>query len=379
MGLKLYEEKLVNESKFSRVKDLFSHKYTSWIIFGIIILAGIIVRIFLWDYTSSDIYVWKEAAELLLRGENPYLRTWESFQIPGSTHFYAYFPLWMYICSLVLLIFPQSWFFIIVKGLILLFDIQVVLLLYLILQNKVKNKWRLKIPLAVWFITPMLIMTGAMHGKFDSLMFVFILLACIFNEKDSIIPEALFLSLGILTKSITLILVPFFFLKEIRERNFKKILIKIGLILLPIILFSIPFLANPIIYFQGVLGVHITREHDLGFIYALISIPFTTAKAESILKICLTVLIAVLWIIIIIISYLKKLDIYSSCFYTFTMFNSLYWVFLIQYTTWIYTFYIIFTSKSKLKHWALGSITSFLIILSTVLMMMLGLFIKNGL
>ncbi|MHA1356441.1 MAG: hypothetical protein ACTSR1_14865, partial [Candidatus Heimdallarchaeota archaeon] len=69
----MYEDKTVNEPKFSRVKDLFSHKYTSWIIFGIIILAGIIVRIFLWDYTSSDIFVWKEAAELLLSGENPYL------------------------------------------------------------------------------------------------------------------------------------------------------------------------------------------------------------------------------------------------------------------------------------------------------------------
>ncbi|MHA1124441.1 MAG: glycosyltransferase 87 family protein [Candidatus Heimdallarchaeota archaeon] len=375
----MYEDKLVNEPKFSRVKDLFSHKYTSWIIFGIIILTGIIVRILLWDYTSSDIYVWKEAAELFLSGENPYLRTLESFQIPGSTHFYAYFPLWMYICSLILLIFPQSWFFIIVKGLILLFDVQVVLLLYVILQDKVENKWRLKIPIAVWFITPMVVMTGAMHGKFDSLMFIFILLACLFNEKDKPIPEGIFLSLGILTKSITLIIVPFFFLKDIRERNFKRIALKIGFILLPIVLFSIPFLANPIIYIQGVLGVHITREHDLGFIYALISMALTTTEAENILKICLTVVIAVLWVTIIIIAYLKKLDIYSSCFYTFTMFNSIYWVFLIQYTTWIYTFYIIFTSKSRLKHWALGLISSFLIILSTVLMVMLGLFIKNGL
>ncbi|MHA1305785.1 MAG: glycosyltransferase 87 family protein [Candidatus Heimdallarchaeota archaeon] len=375
----MYEDKLVNEPKFSRVKDLFSHKYTSWIIFGIIILTGIIVRILLWDYTSSDIYVWKEAAELFLSGENPYLRTLESFQIPGSTHFYAYFPLWMYICSLILLLFPQSWFFIIVKGLILLFDVQVVLLLYVILQDKVENKWRLKIPIAVWFITPMVVMTGAMHGKFDSLMFIFILLACLFNEKDKPIPEGIFLSLGILTKSITLIIVPFFFLKDIRERNFKRIALKIGFILLPIVLFSIPFLANPIIYIQGVLGVHITREHDLGFIYALISMALTTTEAENILKICLTVVIAVLWVTIIIIAYLKKLDIYSSCFYTFTMFNSIYWVFLIQYTTWIYTFYIIFTSKSRLKHWALGLISSFLIILSTVLMVMLGLFIKNGL
>ncbi|MHA1442007.1 MAG: glycosyltransferase 87 family protein [Candidatus Heimdallarchaeota archaeon] len=375
----MYEDNTVNEPKFSRVKDLFSHKYASWIIFGTIILAGIIVRIFLWDYTSSDIFVWKEAAELLLSGENPYLRTIESFQIPGSTHFYAYFPLWMYICSLILLIFPQSWFFVIVKGLILFFDIQVIILLYVILQNKVENKWRLKIPIAIWFITPMVIMTGAMHGKFDSLMFVFILLACLFNERDSLIPEAIFLSLGILIKPITLIIVPFFFLKEVREKNFKKILLKIGLIIFPIILFSIPFLANPIIYFQGVLGVHITREHDLGFVYALISMALSTAKGENILKICLTVIIAILWVTIIIIAYLKKLDIYSSCFYTFTMFNSLYWVFLIQYTTWIYTFYIIFTSKSKLKHWALGSITLFLIILSTVLMAVLGLFVKNGL
>jgi hypothetical protein len=97
------------------------------------------------------------------------------------------------------------------------------------------------------------------------------------------------------------------------------------------------------------------------------------------LKICLTIVIAILWIAIIIVSYIKKLDIYSSSFYTFTMFNSLYWVFLIQYTTWIYTFYILFTSKSKLKHWTLGLMTSFLIILSTVLMVVLGLFVKNGL
>ena len=171
----MYEDKSLTESKFTRVKDLFSHKYTSWIIFGVILLAGIIVRVFLLDFTSSDLFVWKEAAELLISGVNPYQRTLESFQIPGSAHFYAYFPLWMYICSMVLLIFTESWFFIIVKILIIVFDLQVVILLYVILKNKVENKWRLKIPIAVWFITPMVIMTGAMHGKFDSLMFVFIL------------------------------------------------------------------------------------------------------------------------------------------------------------------------------------------------------------
>ena len=376
----MYEDRSLEETKkITKFKEFFTPENTSWVVFGFIILVGVIVRIFLWDFTSSDIYVWFDAAKLLLNSENPYETTILSFQIEGSNHFYAYMPLWMYICSLILLIFPESWFFIVVKMLIIVFDLVVVLLLYLILQKKVENVWRLKMPIAVWFITPLVIMTGAMHGKFDSLMFIFILVACIFHEKENYILESVFLSLGILTKTIVLMLVPFFFIKNIKERNFKVILYKILTIFLPLLLFSIPFLNKPIIYFQGILGVHITREHDLGPIFALLSWPFDSQTADNIIKIILTVIIILVWVGLIVLSYIKNIDIYSGIFYAFVAFNSLYWVFLIQYTAWIYTFYTIHTSKSKLKHWQLGSISGFIIILSTTLMGLMGLFIKNGL
>ena len=151
----LYEERAITDSRFPKLKEFFTPSTTSWIVFGSIILAGIIVRIFLWDFT-------------------PYETTLESFQNEGIKHFYAYFPLWLYISSLVLLVFPEGMFFPVIKGLILLFDIQVVVLLYILLKPKVENVWRLKIPIAVWFITPMVLMTSSMHGKFDSLMFVFL-------------------------------------------------------------------------------------------------------------------------------------------------------------------------------------------------------------
>lgn len=369
----------LNEPKLTKFKEFFTPENSSWIVFGFLILIGIIIRIFLWDFTSSDIFVWYDAAKLLLNGENPYIITLESFQIEGGSHFYAYMPLWMYICSLILLIFPDGWFYLIVKILLIIFDLIVVGLLYTIIKDKVENVWRLKLPVAVWFITPMVIMTSAMHGKFDSLMFIFILAACIFHKKENFILESVFLSLGILTKTIVLILVPFFFLKNIRNKDFKTIAYKILLIIFPILLFSIPFLYDPVVYFQGILGVHITRGHDLAPIFALLSWPFNSPIAERIIRIILTVIIVFVWLVIIILSYIKEIDIYSGIFYTFVAFNSLYWVFLIQYTAWIYTFYVVHTSKSKLKHWQLISISSFIIILSTTLMGLMGLFIKNGL
>ena len=176
----MYEERVITDSKFLKLKAFFTPSNTSWIVFGGIILAGIIVRIFLWDFSSTDMVVWKQAAEMLLNGQNPYETTLESFQLEGFKHFYAYFPLWMYICSLILLIFPEGAFFPLTKGLILLFDIQVVILLYTILKPKVKDTWRLKVPIVIYFVTPIVLMTSSMHGKFDSLMFVFILLAWIF-------------------------------------------------------------------------------------------------------------------------------------------------------------------------------------------------------
>jgi uncharacterized membrane protein len=375
----VYEERVITEAKFPKLKAFFTIENTSWIIFGAVILAGIIVRIFLWNFTSTDMGVWKEAAELLLQGENPYETTLESFQVDGSKHFYAYFPLWMYISALVLVVFPNTWFFGLIKGLTLLFDLQVVILLYILLKPKVENAWRLKIPIAVWFIVPIVLMTSSMHGKFDSLMFVFILLACINHDKDQHMPESLFLSLAILTKPIALILIPFFYRKEIREKNFSKIFTKIGLLIAPIVLFSIPFLHEPIIYFQGVLGVHVTRNHDMAPLFALLSMPFSSAKADKIIRICLTCLIVILWIILIVLSFIKKIDIYDCCFYAFLAFNSLYWVFLVQYTVWIFTFYTITSTKSKMKHWQVGSLSSFLIILPTVMLAILGAFVKHGL
>ena len=376
----MYEERILKESKYIKIREFFSANNSSWIVFGIIILAGIVTRIFLWDFTSTDIYVWKDAAELFLTGENPYLTTLESFQVDGIKHFYAYFPLWMYFSSLILLVFPEAWFFGVIKGFILLFDIQVVILLYAVLQNKVSNPWRLKVPIAIWFITPMVLMTGAMHGKFDSLMFVFILLACIFNEKKIYLLEGIFISLAVLTKPIALILVPFFLIDDIRERDFSSLFTKIAALFVLITIFSIPFLDDPFVYLQGVLGVHVTREYDLGPIFAILSLIFNSSGAESIIRICLTVIIILVWLALIVLAYIRNFDIYEGIFFTFVGFNSLYWVFLIQYAVWIYTFYITYTTKrEKLKHWQLCISTGAIIVVSTVGLALLGTFVKHGL
>ena len=375
----MYEDRIITDSKFPKLKAFFTPENTSWVVFGGIILAGIIVRIFLWDFSSTDMDVWKQAAELLISGQNPYETTLESFQLEGVKHFYAYFPLWMYICSLVLLIFPEGAFFPLIKGLILVFDIQVVILLFTILKPKVKDHWRLKIPVAIWFVTPIVLMTSSMHGKFDSLMFVFILLACMFYEHDEFILDSVFISLAILTKPIALILVPFFFRKNLRERNLSKVFSRIGIIIGLLLLFSAPFLHDPITYIKGVLGVHVTRNHDMGPIFALLSLPFSSPRADTIIRYCLTGAIIAVWILIIVLSFVKKTDIYKCMLFTFIAFNSLYWVFLVQYTVWIYVFYIVVTSKGKLKHWQLGTLTSFIIIFSTTMLALIGAFVKVGL
>jgi len=375
----VYEDSFVSEKPFVKFKAFLTIENISWLVFIALILSGIIIRISLWDFTSTDMDVWKEAAQLFLSGQNPYEKTLESFQVEGLKHFYAYFPLWLYICSILLTIFPESWFFPMIKGLILCFDLQVVVLLFAILKPKIIDPWRLKMPIAIWFITPLVIMTGSMHGKFDSLMFVFILTALLAHERKQPVTEAIFLSGAILTKPIMLMLVPYFFREEIREKNGKQLLIKFACLIIPIILLSIPFLKEPMLYLKGVVGVHITRENDLGLVFSLLKLLFPAESANETIRLALTIVIIIFWFFTIILSLTTKIDIYSLTFYMFLVFNVLYWVFLVQYTFWIYTFYIISSTKSRMKHWQLGVLTSTIIVLSTTFLALLGTFVKTGL
>lgn len=375
----MYEKSLVKERFIVKFKSFFTAENASWLIFLLLLIGGIIAKLFLWDFTSSDMDVWREAAKLFIAGKNPYEETLLSFQIEGMKHFYAYFPLWLYVCSILLLIFPETWFFPLIKILILFFDLQVVILLFVILKPKVENPWRLKLPIAIWFITPIIIMTSSMHGKFDSLMFVFILIALLANEKKLPVAEGLFLSGAILTKPIMLLLVPFFFRSEIKEKNYRSFSIKLFSLIVPIILFSIPFLKEPLLYLKGVLGVHITRNNDMGLFFSLFKMIFPSANADVNIRISLTVVIVLFWVLMIIISFLKKIDLYTLSFLTFLGFNLFYWVFLVQYTFWIYTFYVLVSTKSKMKAWHIGLITPLLIILSTTALALLGTFVKTGL
>ena len=371
----MYEKSIINEKPIVKFRSFFTAENVSWLIFISLILGGIIIRLFLLDFSSSDMDVWREAAETFMDRRNPYEKTLTSFQNEGMKHFYAYFPLWLYICSILLTIFPETWFFPLIKLLILCFDLQVVVLLFVILKPKVEDPWRLKIPIAVWFVTPMIIMTSSMHGKFDSLMFVFILTALLANEKKLPLAAGLFLSLAILTKPIMLLLVPFFFRGEIKEKNFRSLSIKLISLITPIILFSIPFLKEPVVYIEGVIGVHITRDNDMGLFFSLFKMAFPSDIADVNVRIGLTVVIALFWFLMIIVSFLKKFDLYSLSFFTFLGFNMLYWVFLVQYTFWIYTFYVLVSTKSKMKSWHIGLLTPGLAIVSTTALDLLGTFV----
>jgi hypothetical protein len=173
-------------------------------------------------------------------------------------------------------------------------------------------------------------------------------------------------------------IVPFFFVRSIKQKNFGKILVKIGILLFPLLLFSIPFLHAPITYYQGVLGVHITRGHDLAPLFAILSLPFSSARADIIIRTCLTIVIIVSWLATIFLAFLKELDVYTCCLLAFAFFNLFYWVFLIQYAVWIYTFYVIVTTKIDMRKWVLPLSTTTIIVLSSLLMFFMGLFVMHG-
>jgi hypothetical protein len=178
------------------------------VILGVLIAARFLFLLLVpFEAVSSDMRAWSRVAGELTRGNNPYLTT-TRLNWP---------PFWMQILFAVAKL--NQWtgihVFTLIRGLILLVECAVAVVLYHGLRTFGGTLDPRRLLLVAVSLNPVCILLTAQHGNFDLFVGLWILLFVAFlvafhrsGEALDWLYACLFLGLGILTKTVPLVLVP---------------------------------------------------------------------------------------------------------------------------------------------------------------------------
>lgn len=223
------------------------------LLLGIQLIIRIIVIFLLpQNAVSIDFFSWTKVANLLLEKVNPYV----------ATPYLNWPPLWMqiiYLLSKISILFQIN-FLRLVQLFLIFSELILTSTLYLGLRSFLqKNPFRL----LFWGIVlnPIAIFLNCQHLNFDVLVAIWITLFLIFlaiysEKKETVywLYACLFLGLGILTKTVPLILLPLIFV-GFKELNIKERILGFILIFAPTLLgLSILYVLNPPSIIYRVLG-----------------------------------------------------------------------------------------------------------------------------
>lgn len=159
---------------------------------------------------SDDMSHWAAVVDALYRGGNPYIRT---------THL-NWPPLWMQILYLLfkIAITVRAPFFRVVQAFLIAVDLAGIIVAGLILERLSDSPAARRAQLLVLALNPVSIFLTCQHCNFDALVVLWMLLSSLFllefhrrGEPVDWLLGLLFLGLGVLTKTIPLILLPLFF------------------------------------------------------------------------------------------------------------------------------------------------------------------------
>lgn len=194
----------------------------------LILIAAFIVRIIpaIIIPNVGDLPTYQKIGDRVLMGENPYL----------FTNSYPYPPLWMWFEAGGALIAGLSgWSFpLIIKLPLIASDLTIVFLLYKISGKKIA--W-------IFALNPVIILITAVHGQFDTLAILMVLLAVYFYPRRFVI-SALFLGIAVAFKSYPILLLPAFLLGAKQLRSKSNYLLYALLTVLPVFVLFLPFLKS---------------------------------------------------------------------------------------------------------------------------------------
>lgn len=160
----------------------------------------------LFTYGTEDIASWEMVGEVLLQGQNPY----------KHTSFLRWPPLWMITIFAIkhLSLSLHLDFATLIKIPPITADVAIPVVIYYYFANKRRSISRGRLYAAMYVVNPISILVVAIHGQFDSITVLFLLLALYFvegyKEEADLFIAAVLLSLAIFTKSWPLLLMPFF-------------------------------------------------------------------------------------------------------------------------------------------------------------------------
>ena len=240
-----------------------------------ILFISLTHRLSLLDQRGGDFPVYRGSAEELLRRENPYQHTVESFQTPGTKHWYAYLPLWLYSNTssylfssrVPFLDFEQA-----MKIPVLIGDLGLALLLYAILVRV--SPFAAFVGVAGWLFNPHILVTNN-YTHFDPLPSLFVLLSLYALNRSGVV-ASLSLAAAVGFKQYAILLVPYYLISMEAKRAF---ILSFGGALL---LISLPFLLwDSASFVYSTVIAHLTRGFGgrsvLGMVNELLglSIPST--------------------------------------------------------------------------------------------------------
>jgi hypothetical protein len=173
-----------------------------------LLLIGLILRLVaaLFTYGTEDVASWGMVGETLLRGENPY----------RYTYFLRWPSLWMVtIFAIKHLSLALRWdFATLIKIPPIIADVAIPVVIFCYFTRKYGDAGKGRVYALLYAINPVPILITAVHGQFDAVPALFLLLSLYFvdryEEVADLFVSAIFLGLAIFAKSWPLLMVPFF-------------------------------------------------------------------------------------------------------------------------------------------------------------------------
>jgi len=219
----------------------------------VFVLARVLFIVFMPHFYSKDLYAWLHVMELLSQGKNPYT----------DSGVLNWPPFWMQILFGIHKVSEHTSIPIITLIQIVLIGAEVAALIvtYWILKIFFNFEHATKLLVITWALNPIAIILTCQHCNFDVFVGLWILLSIamilkFFKDQSliNLLIACFFMGLGILTKTVPLILAPLV-LSTFRNQNINTKLFGLVLLLTPVVLgMSIIYTLAPVGVKQDVIG-----------------------------------------------------------------------------------------------------------------------------
>lgn len=295
------------------------------------LFAALVIRLILAPLTEGwDFHADAHAAALTLHGYNVYALARSAFHLP-----WTYFPLCLHLfTALQWVAVTTGWPFRVLGKLpTIAADLGIGYLLFAALRRRGESEQVAVLGMALYLFNPLVLLNGALLGRFDAIALVFVLLSLERYDTKLFAP---FYGLAIAAKTFPIFLVPLFLLGRDRQKPVRLLL---ALLLVPLL--ALPYIATDP---RGLLGYLFYDVHSpwLGPLSSYYIVPhgrpwpppLTVARAGILLYPLALLLVA-------------HRPIYVKAACTFVLFAALNRVVYEQYLVWALPFLIVVALRHR--------------------------------